>query len=244
MIAWRGLLVAVVLIAAGVAVYAWLRRSTSEPEGALGGSAKTVDPLVRKRLARFEVENPSVTDGYVLFVGSSTIERFPLESAFPGKRCVNRGVGNENAVDLLARIPFSLPAARPAGIVLYAGSADARWEPELTVTEIPGRVRAVVDALAARYPGVPIALLEVMSERDLGAQTRVQLATLTIAWRKIALDCGLTFVPTRRPPLVDDEGLLPVDVSSDRYHLNDRGYAALAGFLISDGGPVGRLLAP
>ena len=101
-----------------------------------------------ERLALFQRANAELVDGAILFVGSSTIERFPLAESFPSTRCANRGVANQSARDLLDQLDGILPAVRPGGVVLYTGSIDfERGASERVVAE---RVSAVLDRVRAR----------------------------------------------------------------------------------------------
>ena len=178
----------------------------------------------------------------VLFIGSSTIARFPLSSAFPGKPCVNLGRGNENTLALRARLPGALPSSPPGGIVLYVGSADLRFEPALPAKEIRERVEGVVSDLNAQFPGVEIAVIEVLPARHQSEEERIALRALNDELIGVAHERNLWFVPTNRPPLVDSDGSLLESMSVDRHHLNEAGYRVLAQWIIDDTGAPGRHL--
>ncbi len=196
-----------------------------------------------ERLALFAEENPALPDAAVLFLGSSTIERFPLERLFPGVPTANRGIGNETATELLARLDASLPASTPAAAVLYAGSLDFRREersPEVTAR----RVERVVLRLREHFPGLPIALIGLLPEWDFPAPRVVALAATNRALADLAAARDLAFVPTDRPPITDPHGALARAASADRLHLGEVGYRALAGWLLQEGGAAGRALAP
>ena len=195
----------------------------------------------RARLALFRAENPGVPPGSVVFLGSSTIERFPLEERFPGRAVVNRGIGNETATELLGRLDASLPDAPPAAAVLYAGSLDFRREhrpPEVTRR----RVGRIVAELRARYPGLAIALIGLLPEWDFPPEEVAALARTNAALAGLAAEAGLSFVPTDRPPITTGDGSLARECSADRLHLNGLGYRHLARWIVEAGGPVASLL--
>ena len=113
-----------------------------------------------------------------------------------------------NVSALAERLSRALPGAiHPAGIILYAGSADLRFEPALAVTEIRRRVAAVVDELRRRAPAAPIALLEVLPGRTAFHGEHAGLDALNRELASLASERGLAFVRTRRPPLVDGNGV-------------------------------------
>lgn len=195
-----------------------------------------------QRLATFALENSAAPAGAVLFLGSSTIEYFPLE-LFEGVACLDRGIGNESAAELLRRLDASLPVAAPAGAVLYVASIDFR-SLGAAPAEVAARAWAVVRALRAHYPDLPIALVGLLSERGFPPERVALLAETNAELAALAERRGLAFVRTDRPPVTRPDGTLALECSADRLHLNERGYRALAGWILADGGAVGRLLAP
>jgi lysophospholipase L1-like esterase len=183
--------------------------------------------------------------GSLVFIGSSTIHRFPLEASFPNarRRCVNLGVPDQNALALRERLPTEIPAeAVPAGLVLYAGSYDLRAESGLSPVQIRDRVAGVVNDLRSRFPTTPLVLIEILSARAQTDAERSALAELNGALGAFALENGAVFVKTNRPPLADEKGDLPESLSVDRFHLNPEGYRVLAKWLKEDGGAVGEML--
>lgn len=195
-----------------------------------------------ERLALFARENPDVAPGAVAFVGSSTIERFPLEACFPGRACVGRGIGNEPATELLERLDASLPPAPLAGIVLYTGRVD--FLDGADAQTVRARVAAVIDRLAELRPGVPVVLLGLLPERDQPAAVGARLARTNAALLELARERGLAFVPTAREPLALPDGSLSEDFSVDRLHLGPAGYRHVSGWIAAEGGSVGERLAP
>jgi lysophospholipase L1-like esterase len=190
-----------------------------------------------ERLAEFRREGPTIAPGSILFLGSSTIERFPFAEVFPGKPCVGRGVANLSASNLIANLSAFIPPVRSAGVVLYIGAVDWRASGRDDGVLVD-RVAAVVDATARELPGVPILLVGILPERETplrGANER--LAALAAAR-------SITFVDPARPPIADRSGALAEELSTDRFHLNAEGYRHLARWIVEEGGPVGALLAP
>lgn len=196
----------------------------------------------RERWTLFDAENATMPAGAIAFVGSSTIERFPLAACFPAKLCANRGIAFESAAELAQRMPQTLPAS-PAGIVLYTGSIDFHEhgaEPHAIVRSL----EIAVHRIREHAPGVPIALIGVMPRRDMSTAELERLRTLIAALRSFAARSEAAYVDTLRPPLTSSRGDLAEEVSTDRYHLDARGYDQLARWILEDGGEVGQSLAP
>lgn len=191
------------------------------------------------RLRAFAEE--SAPPGAVVFLGSSTIEHFPLERLFPGIPVVNRGIGGEPAAELAARLRRSLPPA-PAGFVVYTGAADfhrMRAGPE----EVSRDVVRVLTGLAELHPEAPVALLGILPARDMSAAELKALHALNASLERAAQAQGTAFVPTGGPPLAGPDGSLDPGLSRDSHHLDLQGYRHMAERLQRHGGPVGRLLS-
>jgi lysophospholipase L1-like esterase len=62
--------------------------------------------------------------GGVLFVGSSSIKAWDLESSFPKKGYINRGFGGSQMSDLLYYVDRTVTNYKPRLVVVYAGDND------------------------------------------------------------------------------------------------------------------------
>jgi lysophospholipase L1-like esterase len=203
------------------------------------------------RLDRFDRENVLVAPGTIVFLGSSTIERYPLEACFPGKPCANRGIGSAS-VALLQRFADVLvppaPTVSLGGIVLYAGSIDLREPGRASDPDhadaVAASVRTLIEAVRMRQPDAPILVVGVLPARTTSGADVAVLARLNAHLREIARDMRAVFVDTARAPLTATDGSLAIDRSADELHLNVRGYAVLSKWIVSDGGELGRRLAP
>ena len=78
-----------------------------------------------------------------------------------------------------------------------------------------------------------------MSAPDVAALRRANARLAALAASR-----GLAFLDPARPPIATPSGALAEDASADEFHLDARGYAALARWIAEEGGPVGALLAP
>lgn len=202
--------------------------------------ARDIEEHAARRRLAFAAEAPPPA-GAVVFLGSSTIERFPLAASFPGVPCVDRGIGNESLPRLLERLDASLPAARPAAAVLYLGSIDFR---------VHGRAPARIADLAGlavrwireRHADLPVALIGILPERDMPPEMVARLAETNAALAALCATRGYAFVATDVAPITAADGSLEPALAADRLHLNEAGYAALAARLRADESVVGAIL--
>ncbi len=216
-------------------------RKLVESEGVREARARALHAAAR--MQAFAIENETAPAGSIVFLGSSTIERFPLAESFPGKPCLNRGIASESALELLRRVPGRLPRARPAGIVVYTGAMDWREEGRTTL-QVVERVARVLARIAEGAPGVPIALLGILPERDMEPSEVARLSETNGALADLAKSRGASFVSTAEAPITSRGGSLSEEVSQDEFHLDAQGYRHLARRILEDGGEVGRRLSP
>lgn len=215
----------------------WTLRSWLTPPAQM--EAITIARHRAERLALFQSE-PTPAPGAIVFLGSSTIERFPLPESFPGKPCLDRGIGSEDLDGLSLRLESSLPPGI-AGIVLYAASIDFRRGAPRPANLVI-RIEGLLDQVQTLAPGVPVALIGILPERDMMPSLGRRLAITNNVLEETCKQRGVAFVSIDRAPLITEEGDLTHSHSADDLHLNDLGYRQLAAWILQDGGAVGTLL--
>jgi len=220
----------------------WMLRSSFEDPSAQSARADSLHVL--ERLRAFAAEEPGAARGAVLLLGSSTIERWPTDSTFPGKRVLDHGLAGTTLERQERLFDACLPAATPAGVVLYAGSLDLR-QPSEPFEQARARLPRLVQRLRVRYGhALPVTLLGILPARHMDESARKALADANESLRVLARENALTFLPTDRPPLCNSDGCLSESLSSDELHLGPEGYRVLARWLVTEGGEAGRALAP
>lgn len=180
------------------------------------------------RLLEFREENATAPAGTTVWLGSSTIERFPLAQLMPNRTHLNRGIGGESAGELLDRLERSLPAARPARLVFYVGSIDHRVHGR-PAARVAADARRVVEAALERWSQDPpaVTLLGILPEQDMPAAMVELLARTNAALSRLCAAQGWRFVDTARAPLRREDGSLAPAYAADRVHLNLEGYKVL-----------------
>ncbi len=226
------LLVLLALVASAWLVAAWfdllpggwrLRRALGRDE-----ARASYERHRAERLAHFAGETSP--PGAVVFLGSSTMERFDLARWFPLATTLNRGLGNEPIADLDARLLASVPAEARA-LVLYAGSVDFRRTGSESSSAIADRVDRLLERLVEQRPACELLLLGILPERGMPQDRVAALTRLNAHLADHARARGASFVDTGRPPLATDTGSLSESFSCDPMHLADEGYAVLADWI-------------
>jgi lysophospholipase L1-like esterase len=201
-----------------------------------------------ERLRAFANENEHVAPGAIVFIGSSTIERFPLAECFPGKPCVNRGILSASAPMLEHFADVLAPKTARGGIVVYAGSIDLREPGDSAdaahADSVAAQVMSLVDELRAGRADVPLAMIGVLPARRMSTAEVEALAHLNASLREQAHRREIPFIDVSRAPITSPSGSLAEEQSADDLHLDRRGYETLARWILADGGEIGRRLSP
>jgi len=92
---------------------------------AFAAAAAAENPFEGEIKAFEEADKKSMpAAGGVVFVGSSSIKAWDLETSFPKKGYINRGFGGSQMSDLLYYVDRSVTKYKPRLVVVYAGDND------------------------------------------------------------------------------------------------------------------------
>lgn len=194
--------------------------ATSGQEHVRSPDPNRFEEAVRKYEALDQQFPPPANE--ILFLGSSTIENWPLHQCFPDLPVTNRGLGGSHMSDLLTLIPRLTANHCPCTIVLYEGDNDvAAGKPP---QQIAHDFRAGIEMLRRCFPQAKIIVISVKpspARWSLIAEMRKTNALL----RELILDCkNATFVNVENG-MLDKDGLPKKEIFiEDELHLNEDGY--------------------
>ncbi|MEI6871605.1 MAG: GDSL-type esterase/lipase family protein [Verrucomicrobiota bacterium] len=96
--------------------------------------------------------------GAVVFLGDSITQGWgnDFRKAFPGVKLANRGIGGDTTRGMLIRLEEDVLCLNPSAIVLLMGTNDI--EVEISPEAIGRNFKALLAAIKARHPQVPIVL--------------------------------------------------------------------------------------
>jgi len=217
----------------------WRLRGIVEAHGVREGRERALHAA--ERLREFAGEDPRAIADAVVFVGSSTIERCPIEKLFPGVNALNRGIGWAGARELAVHLDRLLDGT-PRAVVLYAGSPD-RLDDPLDVEAVLSGIEALAVAVRGRLPDAPVLLLGLLPTTTTCGPESEAFARIDAGIARIAADRRCEHVGFVGSALLDEHGALREDFSTDGLHLNEQGYAIFADHLRAAPGPFASLLA-
>jgi lysophospholipase L1-like esterase len=174
---------------------------------------------------------PSV-EGRVVFLGDSITDWWNLAKYFPGKPYVNRGIGGQTTVQMLARMHRDVIRIHPAAFILLAGTNDIAGIPGPEALEtVKDNVRAMCELAASHNIKIILCLLTPVSDYGKRKQTEqrspADIVRLNHWIESYARDIHAE-VADYYAALVDDKGMLREGFSEDGLHPNARGYELLA----------------
>jgi len=186
----------------------------------LGLSKLKVEKNLVVMNAERQVVYPAPSARPVIFIGDSLTSDLDWREAVGHEYLVlNRGIGGDTSAGVLQRIG-PIAALRPAAVFLMIGTNDAQLL-GYTPAESAARWRDIIHAVLAVAPDCRIFMQSVLASR--GPKFSQWGASLNEELRKLAAAEGHTWVDLRSA-MVDSDGLLKVEYTSDGLHLNSAGY--------------------
>ncbi len=109
-----------------------------------------------KTISSFEAADQEAPpqDHPILFVGSSSIRMWELETSWPGLNAINRGFGGSTIYDSITFFDRIIEPYEPRAIVIYAGDNDVAKG--LSVDEVVADYLTLSGMVDARLPNTPL----------------------------------------------------------------------------------------
>jgi acyl-CoA thioesterase I len=110
-------------------------------------------------LARFRTEDRQLgsrgTHPRVVFIGDSITEGWKLETSFPGKPYVNRGIGGQTSSQILLRFRQDAIDLHPRVVVILAGTNDIAGNTgPTTLAQVEGNLESMAQLARANHIAV------------------------------------------------------------------------------------------
>jgi lysophospholipase L1-like esterase len=187
-------------------------------------------------LARFhdsdaKLGEPAAGEDRVVFMGDSITEGWNLETSFPGKPYVNRGISGQTSSQMLLRFRQDVIDLKPKAVLILAGTNDfAGNTGPVTLPQVEGNLMSMAELAEAN--GIRVVLCSVLPSIRFGWHPEVENPAVRIAslndWMKgYASDNGYVYVDYYSA-MKDAAGGLPPNLSHDGVHPLPAGYAVMA----------------
>lgn len=111
--------------------------------------------LARYRAADLQLGPPAAGTDRVVFMGDSITEGWKLESSFPGKPYINRGISGQTSSQILLRFRQDAIELHPKVVVILAGTNDLAGNTgPATLDQIEGNIVSMAQLARANHIGV------------------------------------------------------------------------------------------
>ena len=194
--------------------------------------------LARYRDANAKLPPPAKGEERVVFMGDSITDVWKLESAFPGRPYINRGISGQTTSQMLIRFRPDVIALKPKVVVILAGTNDIAGNTgPITLEAIEDNIASMAELAKANKVRVVLASVLPVSDYNRNAQGAAIVRTLARPPEKILeLNRWLkSYAASNKhtyldyfSATVDEKGFLKADLANDGLHPNDKGYAVMA----------------
>ena len=175
----------------------------------------------------------SVVEPDILFIGDSIVEYYPLQELFgTSKTIVNRGIRGYQTGLLLENLDAHLYGGVVDKIVLLIGTNDIGKD--VPVNEALNNLEAIIQTIARDYPLTEMKLLSILpvNEGEEYKQTvYIRTNEKIQKWNQAYKELASAYMQVEFAPvfdsLIDHEGQLKKDYTTDGLHLSVPGYQVL-----------------
>ena len=181
-----------------------------------------------------ELNQVSVIEPDIIFIGDSIVEYYPLQELFgTEKTIVNRGIRGYQTGLLLENLDAHLYGDAVDQIVLLIGTNDIGKD--VPMNEALDNLERVIQSIARNYPLSQIKLLSILPvnegekyKQTVYIRTNEKIREWNQAYEALtSAYMQVDFVPVY-DSLIDTEGQLKKDYTTDGLHLSVAGYQALS----------------
>jgi lysophospholipase L1-like esterase len=185
------------------------------------------------KIAQFLVENETLPKGGVVFLGDSITDLYPLETSFPERALINRGIGGDTTRGILERLEDTVLVLEPTHLVLLIGVNDLSLG--RSVEAIAADYETILESLRSAYPELVIYVISVYPVNGLTYAPLELIADkipqLNLQIAAIAQTYNATYIDLY-PVLLDEAtDRLKAEYADDGLHPNAAGYAVITAFL-------------
>jgi len=162
--------------------------------------------------------------GGLLFVGSSTIRMWKLETSWPGEEVLNNGFGGSTLPDAIHHFEALVATYEPRAVILYSGDNDlSRGR---SVSQIIEDFKTFATLSQKTHPGVPVVILAIKPSIKrwlLWSEMKQVNEAVKALCEKMP---GLFYADVATPMLGPDGGMPSANwFKEDGLHLSPEGYA-------------------
>ena len=190
--------------------------------------------LARYRAANKALKPPTADEERVVFFGDSITDFWKLDSFFPGKKYVNRGIAGQTTSQMLVRFRQDVIDLQPHVLVILAGTNDIAGNTgPISIEDIERNYATMAELARAHHIVTVFASVtpvngDVPGKRELFDTRPSAEITALNNWMKQYCAANGDIYLDYYSAMVDGRGEMKDALSDDGLHPNDAGYKLMA----------------
>jgi lysophospholipase L1-like esterase len=190
--------------------------------------------LNRYRDANAQVMNPAPGENRVIFFGDSITDAWKLDTFFPGKGYINRGIGGQTTPQMLLRFRQDVIDLAPKVVVILAGTNDIAGNTgPMTVEQIEANYASLAEL--ARENSIHVIFSSVTPIHNYASQRQTMFLQRSPEkilelnrWLHNYCEQNKLIYLDYYTAMVDGRGMMKENLADDGLHPNDAGYRVMA----------------
>jgi lysophospholipase L1-like esterase len=190
--------------------------------------------LGRYREANAQLPAPAQNENRVVFFGDSITDGWKLDTYFPNKGYINRGIGGQTTPQMLIRFRQDVINLAPKVVVILAGTNDIAGNTgAMTIEQIEDNYTSLAELAKAHSIKVvfssvtPIHNYTSRSQNMFLTRSPEKILALNQWLRGYCEHNGLVYLDYYTS-MVDSHGMMQESLAADGLHPNDAGYKIMA----------------
>jgi lysophospholipase L1-like esterase len=190
--------------------------------------------LNRYREANSQIKPPANGENRVIFFGDSITDAWKLDTYFPGKNYINRGIGGQTTPQMLIRFHQDVIELSPKVVVILAGTNDIAGNTgAMAIEQIEANYASIAEL--ARAHSIRVVFSSVTPIHNYAQQRqamflqRSQDKILELNhWLRSYCEQNNLIYLDYYSAMVDSHGMMQQNLADDGLHPNDAGYRVMA----------------
>lgn len=180
-----------------------------------------------EKLENFISENSSFEKNQIVFIGDSITAGYRLNRYYPNLnlKTYNRGISGDTTDWLTTRLQISLFDLVPTQVILMIGTNDINGGKN--AEEIASNYQHILSLIASNLPNTEVCCVSIIPQNkeysQSASENNLRIKETNTKIEELARSFGYEYV-NLFDRLIDENGFLKRNYSSDGLHLNQKGY--------------------
>jgi lysophospholipase L1-like esterase len=190
--------------------------------------------LNRYREANAQLKPAAPGENRVIFFGDSITDAWKLDTYFPGKGYINRGIGGQTTPQMLVRFRQDVIDLSPKVVVILAGTNDIAGNTgPMTVEQIEANYASLaelarVNSIHVVFSSVTPVHNYIKQRQNFFLQRPLEEIVQLNQWLRNYCEQNNLIYLDYYSAMVDSRGMMKENLADDGLHPNDAGYRVMA----------------